>query len=169
MSESLQFRIRLKLPNGAEMEASGSPEFIRAERETFLTSQLPAHRGNGLTPASGAKIHDWGSIIESRGMNIQLRAKLKGDRSRKDACLVLLAGAQNLLNQQKPTAAQLAKWLRASGYPVGRVDRAISEALEKGELLASGSRRARRYELTGPGKVRALLLAEQLTSLVSGN
>ena len=61
---------------------------------------------------------------------------------------------------------KLAKWLRISGYPVQRMDRALQEAIAQGEILSSGSRRARRYELTGPGRIKAYLLAHQLTTIV---
>lgn len=163
MSESP--RVRLKLPNGAEFEATGDPEFIRSERSAFLSLQKePAAREKG---ASSASLADWEAVAEAHAGALQLRAKLKNDKTHKDACLVLLAAAQKLLNLKRPTSAQLARWLRASGYPIGRVDRAIAEALQRGEMLASGSRRARRYELTGPGLLQATLLAEQLASTIS--
>ncbi len=163
MSEAA--RVRLKLPNGAEFEASGDPDFIRAERGAFLDLQQEPSAAQNAAP--GASLADWGAIAETQGSNVQLRAKLKNDKTHKDACLVLLAAAQKLLNLKRPTAAQLARWLRASGYPVGRVDRAIAEALQRGEMLASGSRRARRYELTGPGLLKATLLAEQLAAIIT--
>ena len=156
-------RVRLKLPNGAEFEATGDPDFIRSERSAFLQLQRSPAAEN---TAPGASLADWNAIVESEGGALQLRAKLKNDKTHKDACLVLLAAARQLLHLKRPTAAQIARWLRASGYPVGRVDRAISDALERGEMLASGSRRARRYELTGPGLVKAALLAEQLIAIV---
>lgn len=167
-------RMRIKLPNGAEFEAAGDIEYVRSEREAFLASFAYIKEGPGAESQSqaptGIRSPLWDTIIETtQGLNLQLRSKLQGDhRTDKDACLVLLAASQKLLNQPKPTAAQLAKWLRASGYPVTRVDRAISDAVGKGEILASGSRRARRYELTGPGRMKAFLLAQQLNDLVNG-
>jgi hypothetical protein len=163
-----QHRVRLKLPSGAEFEAEGTPEFITKERREFLALQGPppaaqppsAHR---LEP----EIVDWGAIIETQGGGMQLRAKLT-EGTEKDACLVLLAASGAVLREPKPTSTQLARWLRASGYPVARVDRALQEAVERGEILATGSRRARRYELSGPGKVAAVLMAGRLTALVKG-
>jgi len=162
-------RLRLKLPDGSEFEAEGAPEFIREERAQFLKSP-----NMGLTMAQAAHRTGqelalaWETIIERKAHNIHLRAKLPGDKTQKDACLVLLAASQKLLNQPKPTAAQLAKWLRVSGYPVRRMDRALQESIAQGELLSSGSRRARRYELTGPGRIRAFLLAHQLAATING-
>src|SRR5579859_6632773 len=117
MSES--HRVRLRLSNGAEFEASGDPEFIRSERSAFLSLQKePAAQEKTHQKASLA---DWEAVAEAQAGSLQLRAKLKNDKSHKDACLVLLAAAQRLLNLKRPTAAQLARWLRASGYPIGRV------------------------------------------------
>jgi hypothetical protein len=178
MSPESHHKIHLKLPNGAELEAEGSPEFVTSERREFLTLQTAAATAapeGGSPPAAtprlppGGPLVAWDAVIEAKGDSIQLRSKLRGDRTEKDACLVLLAAAQTILRNQKPTSSQLAKWLRASGYPISRVDRLLQEALDQGEILASGSRRARRYELSGPGKVKAMILAVRLTSWINGS
>lgn len=164
-------RIRLKLASGAELEAEGDAEFVRQERAEFLIRQtevagVPAE----ATPGYGREPRvDWAAVVEARKGGLTLRGKIQGgDKSGRDACLVLLMASERLLNQPKPTAAMLGKWLRASGYPVVRMDRALQDAVSQGELLSSGSRRARRYELTATGKIRALLLSEQMTSAVLG-
>ena len=77
------------------------------------------------------------------------------------ACLLLLGAARELLGQDKPTATLLAKWLRRSGSPVGRLDRALNPAVRRGEILASGAKRSRRYALTPAGYRKALLAAYQ--------
>ncbi len=163
-------KIRLRLPDGAEFEAEGSPEFVRGERQEFLSGLRtpPVAAPRPEAPRAGEPDIAWEAITERKGRDLQLRAKLAGDKSQKDACLVLLAASHKLLNLPKPTAAQLAKWLRGSGYPVLRMDRALQDGIERGELLSSGSRRARRYELTAPGRLKAWLLAEQLTLAVLG-
>lgn len=169
---SAPVRLRLKLPSGAELEAEGSEEFIRAERREFLDTVMtgspsaPASLEGGIPPS--ATLIPWNAITEIRGHNIQLRSKLRGERNDKDACLVLLAASAHLISQPKPTAAQLAKWMRGSGYPVGRMDRMLQAAVEHGEVLSSGSRRSRRYELTASGRLRAFLQAEKLGQNIFG-
>jgi hypothetical protein len=163
-------RVRLKLPNGAEMEAEGDAEFVRQERAEFLLMQTPAPGGQG-GPQEGSREPrvDWNAVVETKSGGLVLRGKIPGaDKSGRDASLVLLMASERLLSQPKPTAAMLGKWLRVSGYPVGRMDRTMQDAISSGELLSSGSRRSRRYELTATGKIRALLLAEQLTAAVLG-
>jgi len=167
---SVPHRLRLKLPNGAELEAEGDAEFVRQEREDFIIRQNPPQATETARIEGGREPRvDWNAVVEARNGGLTLRGKLPGgDKSGKDACLALLMASERLLNQPKPTAAMLAKWLRASGYPVGRMDRTLQDAISQGELLSSGSRRSRRYELTASGKIRALLLAEGLTAAVLG-
>lgn len=175
-------RLRLKLPSGAEFEAEGSPEFVTGERKEFLGShheappqqrtQAPAAPEPAqAAPASSAAMArpiepNWTELIEIHGPHIQLRAKLKGGGTEKEACLVLLAASQRVLRLPKPTAAQLARWMRLSGYPIQRVDRVIQDTLENGDILASGSRRGRRYELSSPGLAKAFNIALQLGATV---
>lgn len=161
-------KLRLRWPNGAELEVEGSADFIRAERQEFMTQlSAPTAAAGGLDEPAGAPKIDWRSITERHGSALQLRGKLP-QGTEKEACLVLLAASQKLLNEPKPTAAQLAKWLRGSGYPIGRVDRALQDAVTTGDVLSSGSRRGRRYELTAHGRLRAYILANQLTAAITG-
>ena len=161
-------RVRLKLPNGAELEAEGDAEFVRNEREEFILRQTPV-AGTALEGPQREPRVDWNAVVEAKSGGLTLRGKIPGgDKAGKDACLVLLIASERLLSLPKPTATLVAKWLRASGYPIGRMDRTLQDALSQGELLSSGSRRSRRYELTATGKIKALLLAEQLTATVLG-
>lgn len=167
MPEDRPHRIRIKLSDGSELEAEGTADFVRAERLEFLSER---RRPAGEHPEGAPERPRiaWETITEAKGAGLQLRAKLTGEKAEKDACLVLVAASEKLLNQSKPTAAQLAKWLRASGYPILRVDRALQDGVQKGEILSSGSRRARRYELTAPGRLKACILADRLTALITG-
>lgn len=160
-------RVRLKLPSGAELEAEGDPEFVRQERAEFMLRQTPAGPAAGAAAPRGEPRIDWSAVVEARSGGLTLRGKIIGG-GEEGACLVLLMASERLLNLPKPTATLLAKWLRASGYPLERMDRTLRNAINQGELLSSGSRRSRRYELTAAGKIKALLLAETLTHAVLG-
>ena len=168
---NVSHRVRLKLPNGAELEAEGEAEFVRREREEFLIRQTPVSGPEtGVAGPTREPRVDWNAVVEARSGGLTLRGKIAGgDKAGKDACLTLLMASDKLLSQPKPTSAMLAKWLRTSGYPVGRMDRMLQDAISQGELLSTGSRRSRRYELTASGKIKALLLAEGLTAAVLGH
>ncbi|PCI34840.1 MAG: hypothetical protein COB53_11595 [Elusimicrobia bacterium] len=155
-------RLKIQLPSGASFEAEGTPAFIAAERQEFVTLQAGRRAGSGAAEKPSDTIEpSWETILENTGQKLSLRAKLRGDGAEREAALILLAAARTLLRERKPTAAQIARWLRASGYPIGRVDRTIQASIDQGEILASGSRRARRYELSGPGLAKAFRLGRQ--------
>lgn len=160
-------RLRLKLSDGAELEAEGNSDFVERQREAFLgpAPQPPAASRSAAGPlAAGQEPRiSWEAVAELRGRNLTLRGKLPQPHGEREACLVLLAASHRLLDEPKPTATQLAKWLRRSGYPVKRMDRALQAAVQAGQLLSSGSRRARRYELTASGRLKALILADALS------
>ena len=161
MGTESRHRLRLRLPDGAEFEAEGSAEFVAGERQEFWTGRTAKAAGAGADPQDAPE-PAWDHLIETKGPVLQLRSKLPGEGAEREACLILLAAARGLLRQAKPTSAQLARWLRASGYPIGRVDRALADAVAQGEILASGTRRARRYELSGPGLAKGWRLAHKL-------
>lgn len=165
-SEWRPHRLRLKLPGGAELEAEGTPEFVWKEREEFLRGLRGPEPGLQAPGDPAAPAVAWDAVTEAKGRGIQLRGKLPPDKGEKDACLVLLAASEKRLQEPRPTATQLAKWLRTSGYPILRMDRALQDAVSRGEILASGSRRSRRYELTASGRLKAYILASQLTARI---
>ncbi|MBI3296682.1 MAG: hypothetical protein HYZ75_00855 [Elusimicrobia bacterium] len=161
-AETPQHRLRLRLPDGAEFEAQGTPEFVSTERREFLGARQTPLSG-AQDPAKPPAEPAWETLIEVKGPVLQLRSKIQGAGAERDACLILIAAAKSVFRQQKPTASQLARWLRASGYPIGRVDRVIATAVTQGEILASGTRRARR-ELSGPGLAKGWRLAHRLAN-----
>jgi hypothetical protein len=170
-----RIKLRLRWPSGAEFEAEGPAELVSREGRDFAQALQGAGQAaslptDGSAPAARRALGEpriaWDEILELKGRALQLRSKLGAGKTEHDACLVLMAAAQKKLQEAKPTATMLAKWLRRSGYPVGRMDRALQDAVAQGEILASGSRRARRYELTASGRLKALLLAEALTLAV---
>lgn len=162
MAAETAHRLRLRLPDGAEFEAEGSAEFVAAERREFLGGRASKAAGAAAADLEAPPEPTWERLIEAKGPVLQLRTKLPGEGAEREACLILLAAARGLLRQAKPTSAQLARWLRASGYPIGRVDRVLGDAVTQGEILASGTRRARRYELSGPGLAKGWRLAHKL-------
>ncbi|MBI4054826.1 MAG: hypothetical protein HY402_01685 [Elusimicrobia bacterium] len=167
-------RLKLKLPSGAEIELEGPEEFIRQERECFTKNfSASAHWASAQRTTGSEAQKDlpgedplWHKAIQEGGKGIALRGKLPKEYGVSDASLVLLGGSGTILKNNQPTAFQLAKWLRTSGYPVQRIDRILQKTVQKGEILASGSRRGRRYELTLSGKNKALDLARTLSQLL---
>ena len=159
MQETGRSRIRIRLPSGAEIETEGTEEFARQEAQRLLAHlESPAiSRSASSDPAQAL----WAEIVDTHQKGLLLRSR-PSPQAAADACLLLLGAAKTLLSQSKPTATQLARWLRLSGCPVKRVDRVLNGEVQKGDILASGARRSRRYELSAAGFKHANLLASQL-------
>lgn len=153
-------RLRLKLPSGLEVEAEGRPEFVRAQIQELLNAA-----GQGQAPELAAKPGPLEAAVSQAGSELRLRA-LDRSGDPEEVALVLLLASEKLLGLGRPTAAQLARWLRKSGYNVKRIDRSLGQALRNGLVLASGARRSRRYELAAKGRVRALVAAERLSRVI---
>ena len=164
-------KLRLRFPNGFEFEALGPEEFIKEQIQRFLGQQ-----NNNSTTATGpetesgnpAKIQ-WEKIAEKSQNDLLLRNKLENLGQAAEACLVLMAASKNLANNPRPSALELARWLRRSGYPIDRIDRIIKNAVKIGDILISGSRRGRKYELSPSGRLKALLIAEKLSQRIGAN
>ncbi len=171
-------KLRLRFPNGLEFEALGPEEFIKEQLQAFLNqkadiqeSQKPAplhYTRPAAAPENDLASIEWGKIAEISGENLLLRSKLETLGQEAEACLVLIAASKNLANNPRPSALQLARWLRKSGYPIVRIDRTLQNVSRNGDILASGSRRGRKYELSPTGKLKAFLIAEKLTQRITG-
>lgn len=172
-------KLRLRFPDGLEFEATGTEDFIKEQLQAFLNKkeqhpsskefQKPLHQESSepTKQYNPAQI-DWGKIAEISGENLLLRSKLEPFGQEAEACLILIAASKDLANNPKPSALQLARWLRKSGYPVTRIDRVLQTTAKNGDILISGSRRARKYELSPTGKLKALLIAEKLSRRLTG-
>lgn len=164
---SQNYRLKLRLPTGAEMEAEGAQDFIEAQKDWFWTHLSLKERGEDAPEPSFAQglQKPWTQIAEARKNGIMLLGK--GKNSPAEACLILLGAARALLDQARPTAAQLAKCLRLSGYSVARIDRILQNSVKNNEIMPSGSRRSRCYELTQKGRNKSLYLAQELANIMT--
>jgi hypothetical protein len=159
MAEDDKSRLKLRLPSGLEVEAEGRPDFVRVQIQELLRYAAPPEAKDTRSAPEPEALE---RILEQTGAELAIRALPPGAADPQEACLVLLLASERRLGLAKPTAAQLAKWLRRSGFSVKRMDRSLSRALRAGQILASGSRRSRRYELSAKGRIQSLLAAERL-------
>ncbi len=163
-------RLRVKLPSGAELELSGPREFVEGERKDILAKLEPKGGAAASPPEAAPRTPDlprmdWTQLAERQGADLMLRARLEG--APLEAALVLILASDKLLNQPRPNATMLAKWIRGSGYAVDRIDRVLAAAVREGDILAAGAKRSRRYELSPAGQSKALRAAEKLLRAVT--
>jgi hypothetical protein len=169
MSDNQHCRIRIRLTSGTELETEGPEAFVREEAGRLLltiTGQPEAASPEPLIKE--AQPHGtWKQVAEIQKNDLILKA-LPLENQTENACIMLLGAAQVLLGVSRPTATQIAKWLRKSSCSIKRLDRALNSAVQRSEILAAGYKRSRRYELTSSGLRKANLLALQLASRQQG-
>ena len=176
-------KLRLRFPNGFEFEALGSEEFIKEQLQSFLgqeknlSSTAPPQTKTESGGSPGNKNNSngdnpigiqWEKIAEKAQNDLLLRNKLENLGQAAEACLILMAASKDMANQPRPSALELARWLRKSGYPIARIDRILQNAVKNGDILVSGSRRGRKYELSPSGRLKAFLIAEKLSQRITG-
>ena len=157
----MNYKLRIKHPSGAEFEAEGPAEFIRTEKEGFLTRLAPAAADPRTAAAAPQEKPAWEEIAEIRAGIAILKNKhphLKAP----EATLLLLAAERQLSGSAEVRAISLSKGIKASGYAPERLDRTLSKALREGLVKASGTKRNRAYQITEKGLERAWLEARKL-------
>ncbi|HAT71578.1 MAG TPA: hypothetical protein DCS63_02035 [Elusimicrobia bacterium] len=161
----MNFKLRIKHPSGAEFEAEGPAEFIRAEKEGFL-GRLTGEPGTG-----GPEKHHkepqqeplWSALAEARNGLLMLKNKHQHLKAG-DAALLILAAERQLNMANSVAAIALSKAIKASGYAPERIDRLLTKAYKEGLVKASGTKRNRAYQITDKGLERAWLEARRLAT-----
>lgn len=181
-------RIRYK---DLELELEGREEFVMAEAEKLLNrtgvtagepvaalnkprnnegaALMPALERPSLTQSSSpleAREALWKKVTEPhlkyRGLwNLRYAAR-RDKEGVAQAALALLTAHRELERKPAMTALELMRTLKASGFNPSRLDTHLKILISRGFILASGSRRARRYEVTNQGLNEALRLAYEL-------
>lgn len=164
--------------NGYELELEGTEQFVTSESERLLgkliapsRSNSPTEKPSPTTDDSKLPIHDlfdvWRKIaqphVRLRGLwGLRYAVKNANNGGPWEAALLVLAIHHQLEKRTTLTALELMRALKASGYNPSRLDIHLKLPVAKGWMIPSGSRRARRYEITNPGINEAMRLAYEL-------
>lgn len=163
MTDTMNYKLRIKHPSGAEFEAEGPPEFILSEKEGFL-DRLAKPKDNPATdktPPETGHGGDWSEIVETKNGITILRNKHPGVKAGA-AALLILAAEKQLKGSQEMSAITLSKAVKTSGYAPERLDRLLTRAIKEGLVKASGTKRNRAYHITDKGLETAWLEAGRL-------
>ena len=90
-------RVRLKLPNGAELEVEGDADFVRNEREEFVLRQTPQA---GAAAAEGPQREprvEWNAVVTAKSGGLTAQFRKRGDQL---ADLIHLIVTSNLFNSK---------------------------------------------------------------------
>lgn len=172
-------RIKIKLPNGAEFDAEGSPADVKAQYEAFVelmkaapaavstpAAPLPPQENkgsSGITPGSSTepdealikRIFDLGTD----GL-ISLKVLPHGDKAPADGLLLLLYGYRRIAQNENVFAVTLSRAATKSGIQFDRIDRTMDA--HSAYVRRGGLRRGATYTLNNQGVAHAAQIAMTL-------
>ncbi|MGC8867333.1 MAG: hypothetical protein ACP5IO_05220 [Elusimicrobiales bacterium] len=143
-------RIRIKYPNGLEIEIEGDREFVEKEKRQMLSlisNGFEKNNDNNI-------IKSLSNIIDFKENTPYIKLKLP-QLDEKMAILIILFAFEKILSNPQPKALSISKALRMSGYYLKRLDTAVFELIKDGSIKAFGIKRNRSYSLTDKGKAKA--------------
>ncbi len=85
------------------------------------------------------------------------------DLDEKMAILIIILAFEKLAGIEQPSALNISRAARLSGYYIKRLDLVAIDLIKDGSVKAFGTKRNRRYELTEKGKAKAELKIANLT------
>lgn len=173
MSDQSDYKLNMKLPNGAEFQAEGDRDTVKELFALFLEAQKgsvapiapitppkpKAEDALGLTPPPTPNAEPLDRALldrlfsQDRLGNISLRALPRGDDRDADAMLAMLYGFSVLRGDTAVTAARLMSSARQSGIQNIRLYRVIARNSQY--ITESGTGKGKRYGLNNPGMKQA--------------
>jgi|GEM_PF-3988120 len=178
MDEKNLFKLRIRMSDGQEFEAVGTPEFINDEKSKFLGQMTPnaniqpAIRPFAPLPQTAQPVipipepskmpyNELGDMWLCLGMENGIPyIRQPGDLPMTDAALLIIKAAGK---DMAALALTITNGLRRSGYQPQRLDRMLQDEIKVGRLLADGTKRGRTYKLTELGQARAHMLIQKLS------
>jgi uncharacterized protein (DUF849 family) len=157
------FRVKIRLIDGQELEVEGTRDFVTQEKERFLEMALQS-KSASKTSEKYPKIDTqaWQKILETKGDLLIIKVK-NPDISVSQSALMIVAGSRFFLDSDRVSALTLSKSLKRSGYLKGRLDRIIAPEIKNGHIIASGTKRNRGYQSTQKGLFKAIELISTIS------
>lgn len=156
-------RIRIRYPNGFEIEIEGNEAFVIKEKERIIKEIKEASTQEKSTQKDIKE--SISKIIDYRQNIPYIKLKIP-DLDEKMAILIILTTYLKVLGIDKVNALNLSKALRLSGYILKRIDQKTKHLIKDGSINAFGTKRNRTYSLTSKGiakaSVKILNIAEKL-------
>lgn len=166
---------KLKMKIGEhEFEADGPADVVRDQFAVFrdlvasfnstasatkvLRTQAPGEARQQTTELTLDKImrHD------QRIVSLTVRGE-----SMEDEILLVLLGQKQFRQNDSVTGAEILEGLRQTRGTVNRIDYQLAKMADDGNVISTGTRRARRYRLTNQGVARANEIASSLVGTVA--
>ncbi len=153
-------RVRIKFGEH-EFEAAGSEESV--DRHLAFFKQLIAPPGiEAIALPEAERPLPLEQILRLNGKIVSLSVTAKVE----DAILVLLLGLAQLCQKSIVSGAEIMMGLRQSGFRLRRADVLLRKHEVKGNIIAIGRHRSRRYQFSKKGKEQAQQIARGLISRI---
>lgn len=148
-------RIRIRYPDGFEIEIEGDEQFVKAQKEELLnikTNQKIIQENNTIKDKEISQ--SISRIIDYRDNIPFIKFKIP-ELDEKMAMLIILFAYNKLNKIENISALAISKALRLSGYNPKRIDTIANSLIKDDSIKATGSKRTRQYILTEKGKAKA--------------
>ncbi|HYR86393.1 MAG TPA: hypothetical protein VE422_20065 [Terriglobia bacterium] len=152
-------RIKLEIAD-RKFEAEGPVEIVQEQANAFMKLIMGGSAETLAAEAARAAQEPMlDKIMRAGGRIVWLTVP---SRSPAEALLVLLLGQRRIRNNDLVSGIDLIRGLRSSGHRLARADYLLNSHARKELIAVHGKHRARRYELTESGALRAQEIARQL-------
>ena len=157
--------LRIEIEIGdRKFKADGPVEIVQRQVNAFMKLTVGGNEETVAAEAAAAAKKEkeqaiaLDKIMEVAGTIVRLRA---GSGTASEVLLVLLLGQRQLRNDNLVSGTDLIQGLRASGHLMSRADYLLNYHARRRYITIHGKRRARRYQLTESGVLKAKGLAQQ--------
>lgn len=158
------FRLKIKYPDGSEIEIEGTKEFIDEEKTKLL--EILGKKEPDITEKTFKdtilNIIDFKSdiaYIKTRNPDLDIQS----------ASLILILSYCTIQDIEKVSAIKLSKSLKISGYSPKRLDRILISMIKEKTIISYGTKRNREYSLTEKGRTKAIIKLKNLSKLTKLN
>lgn len=152
------YKLRIRYPDGSEIELEGTKEFIDEEKTKIL--EILGKKEPEITEKTFKdtilNIIDFKSdiaYIKTRNPDVDVQS----------AALILMLSYCTIQEREKVSAIKLSKSLKLSGYNPKRLDRTLISMIKEKTLISYGTKRNREYLLTEKGRTKAIIKLKNLS------
>jgi hypothetical protein len=161
MNDNNNCRIKIKYPNGFEIEIEGSKDFVLKQKNELLSEASLSKEENLEKILTRKKSIEKLIDIQNNIPYIKIRVP---DLDIQLATLILLTAYKDLYNEDSVSAITLSKSLKLSGYIPKRIDRALTGLIKEKKIISIGTKRKRIYKITDKGLTTSSIKIHNLTA-----
>lgn len=157
-----KYRIKIKYPDGFEIEIEGNRDFIKEYEEKIL-NRTHSESANITELKSQKREYLYSRIIDFKNNIPYIKLKIP-ELDIQMAILIILTSNRIFHKSDITSALNLSKSLKLSGYNPKRIDRYINNLIKNKDVEAYGTKRNRAYSITDKGDSKATIKVLNITN-----